>query len=168
MPALPTSRWPRIGVILVGLFLVIQLVPYGRAHTNPPVKNEPVWDSPQTREIVRKACFDCHSNEVTWPWYSHVAPASWLVQRDVDHAREYLNFSEWGTHPRHEEAEEIEEVIVKEEMPLPPYLLLHPEARLSEAEKTQLIEGMKATIAATSAAVDTPGNDAAHDDNHDH
>src|SRR5690349_11025724 len=65
---------------ITGLFLLIQAVPYGRAHTNPPVVSEPHWDSPRTRELAKRACFDCHSNETRWPWYSHVAPMSWVLQ----------------------------------------------------------------------------------------
>ena len=85
-------------IVLIGLvlFALIQLVPYGRSHKNPPVVQEPNWDA-QTRAIAKKACFDCHSNEVVWPWYSNIAPVSWLVQRDVDEGRRHLNFSEWGS-----------------------------------------------------------------------
>ncbi len=83
-------------LVLLAGFLLIQLVPYGRNHTNPPVLQEPNWDSPQTRALAQRACFDCHSNETEWPWYSHVAPVSWLVQRDVEEGREKVNFSTWG------------------------------------------------------------------------
>jgi hypothetical protein len=68
----------------VGLLAVAQAIPYGRGHSNPPVTKEPAWDSSRTRELAKRACFDCHSNETTWPWYSNVAPESWLIQRDVD------------------------------------------------------------------------------------
>ena len=89
-----------IGVIaLVLLALLIQLIPYGRDHTNPPVMQEPQWDSPQTRALTKRACFDCHSNETVWPWYSNVAPVSWLIYRDVSKGREHFNFSEWDMHP---------------------------------------------------------------------
>lgn len=83
-----------IVVGLVALFLLIQLIPYGRQHTNPPVVAEPAWDSPQTRDLAVRACFDCLSNDTVWPWYSNVAPISWLVQRDIDEGRQRLNFSE--------------------------------------------------------------------------
>src|SRR5687768_3027163 len=78
-------RW--LGVAIVGVLAAVQLVPYGRDHTNPPVRQEPAWDRPQTRALVARACFDCHSNETTWPWYSHIAPVSWLIQRDVVEGR---------------------------------------------------------------------------------
>jgi len=131
---------------LIGLFalvLLIQLVPYGRQHANPPVIQEPQWDSPKTRELAQKACFDCHSNETVWLWYSNVAPVSWLVQRDVDEGREKLNFSDWG---RAREKDEIIEVIQEGEMPMPIYLIMHPEARLTSTEKEALISGLQATI----------------------
>jgi len=137
-------------LILIGVagFLLIQLIPYGRVHTNPPVIQEPQWDSPATRALAARACFDCHSNETKWPWYSYVAPASWLVARDVDEGRNALNFSEWGMPTRGGEGEggegggEGAEVIATGQMPPAQYLLMHPEARLSDAEKQQLIQGM--------------------------
>ena len=130
------------GLILLGL--VIQLIPYGRAHTNPPVTAEPQWDSPQTRTLFMRACGDCHSNETTWPWYSNIAPASWLVQYDVDEGRAAFNVSEWGRGEN--EADEAAEKVQKGEMPPWQYLILHPEARLSAAEKQALIQGLIATF----------------------
>jgi hypothetical protein len=93
------ARWLRwlllAGIAVIALLALAQAVPYGRAHTNPPVTKEPSWDSPRTRELASRACFDCHSNETRWRWYSNVAPVSWLVQRDVDGGRSAFNFSEW-------------------------------------------------------------------------
>ena len=74
----------------------IQLVPYGHTHTNPPVVQEPAWYSARTRQLFMAACADCHMNETQWPWYSSVAPVSWLVARHVQEGRERLNFSEWS------------------------------------------------------------------------
>ncbi len=141
---LPKKRWKQIVLILVGLFVVLQLVPYGRAHTNPPMRQGPAWDSPRTEALARRACFDCHSNETTWPWYSHVAPMSWLVQNHVDEGREHLNFSEFDRPQR--DAHEAAEEVADEEMPPWNYVLLHPEARLSDAEKKELIAGLRATF----------------------
>lgn len=81
-------------VVMLVASLGIQAVLYGRQHSNPPVVAEPKWDAPQTRSLAARACFDCHSNETVWPWYSNFAPISWLVQRDVDEGRRALNFSE--------------------------------------------------------------------------
>jgi hypothetical protein len=133
-----------IAIGVVALFGVAQLIPYGRDHTNPPVVREPAWDSPRTRELAVRACFDCHSNETHWPWYAHVAPTSWLLQSHVDEGRQVLNFSEW-TRP-YEEAGEAAETVLDGTMPLDSYLLLHPRARLSAAEKKQLADGLRATL----------------------
>ncbi len=129
------------GILLFGL---IQLIPFGKNHSNPPVLQEPDWDSAETRALVKRACFDCHSNETIWPWYSKVAPSSWLVQRDVEQGRKKMNFSDWDR--RNEDGEEIREVILEGEMPLPAYLLMHPEARLTEEETLRLIEGLMRSL----------------------
>ena len=122
----------------------MQLVPYGRSHTNPPVLAEPRWNSPQTRELARRACFDCHSNLTTWPWYSSIAPVSWLVQRDVDGGRSSLNFSEWNR-PQ-DGAGDAVEAVAGGSMPPWFYPLLHPKANLSSAEKQKLEAGLAATL----------------------
>jgi hypothetical protein len=134
-----------VAVVVVG-FLAIQLVPYGRDHTNPPVTGEPPWDSPQTRAMAVAGCFDCHSNETSWPWYSNVAPLSWLLQRHVDEGRKVLNFSEWGSGGQ--EADEIVESVREGEMPTWDYALIHPGARLSGAELQAFIDGLTATFGA--------------------
>jgi hypothetical protein len=136
-----------IGIGLVAAFAITQLIPYGRDHSNHPVVKEPAWDSPATRELAVRACFDCHSNETHWPWYSHVAPTSWLLQSNVDEGRRVLNLSEW-THP-YEEAGEAADTVLDGTMPLSSYLLLHPRARLSAAEKQQLADGLRATLGAS-------------------
>jgi hypothetical protein len=135
----------RIAIGAGALFLLIQAVPYGRSHSNPPVQAEPAWDSPQTRALARKACFDCHSNQTKWLWYTNVAPISWLSQRDVDGGRSSLNFSEWNT-PQDVSAGDITES-VNGGMPPWFYVLLHPSAGLSKSEKAQLIAGFNATFA---------------------
>ena len=128
-----------VGALLLGL-LAIQLVPV--AHTNPPVVSEPPWNSPQTRALAERACFDCHSNQVRWPWYARVAPASWLVAHDVDEGRRELNFSDWRPGRRNEASEKVREG----EMPPQMYLWMHPEARLTAEEKQALIAGLDATL----------------------
>lgn len=133
-------------VVLIGA----QLVPYGRGHTNPSTRVEPEWDSPQTRELAVRACFDCHSNETRWPWYASVAPFSWLVQRHVDHGRDELNFSEWDRPQRH--AHEAAEMVREGEMPLSSYLWLHGEAELTEEEEQALLRGLEATFGTEAAA----------------
>jgi mono/diheme cytochrome c family protein len=131
-------------IVFVGLFLLIQLVPYGRDHSNPAHKVEPNWDKPATRALAQRGCFDCHSNETVWPWYSHVAPVSWLVMSDVVNGRHELNFSEWDK-PQ-DEADHAGKMITRKKMPLKKYLLLHPEARLTDAERDALASGLNSTI----------------------
>ena len=126
------------------LFLAIQLVPYGWDHTNPAVVAEPRWDAPRTRELFFRACADCHSNESKWPWYSRVAPVSWLVYNDVQEGREHLDISEWNRPQK--DADEAAEKLQEGEMPLPIYLPFHPEARLTAAEKAELVAGLAATL----------------------
>jgi hypothetical protein len=134
----------RLFVVLVAGVLLIQLVPYGRNHANPPVLAEPAWNSPATRATAVTACFDCHSNETTWPWYSNIAPISWLLQRHVDEGRQKLNFSTWGT--ARQESGDIAEKVSNGQMPTGDYLLLHPEARLSAADKAAFVAGLQATF----------------------
>jgi mono/diheme cytochrome c family protein len=105
---------------------------------------EPQWDSPQTRELMQRACFDCHSNESTWPWYSYIAPISWLVQNDVEEGRWRLNFSEWGRGEA--ETDDMYEVVREEEMPPAIYLLTHPKARLNNQDFQSLLNGIQATF----------------------
>jgi hypothetical protein len=126
------------------IFALAQAVPYGRSHSNPPLQAEPRWDSAATRALARRACFDCHSNLTTWPWYSNVAPSSWLVQRDVDGGRAALNFSTWTT-PQ-DGADDAAEAVSNGSMPPWFYVLLHPKAKLSSAEKQALANGLAATL----------------------
>ena len=137
-----------IVIIIVGGFVLIQFVPYGRAHTNPPVLSEPNWDSPETRALAKTACFDCHSNETDWSRsYESIAPASWLVQKDVDEGRQRLNFSEWDQGGKPRELDELTEVFrFKNYMPPTKYTILHSEAKLTDAEREQLRAGLQATV----------------------
>lgn len=142
----------KVLLILLVAFVVIQLVPFGRSHSNPPVTGEPQWDSPRTRELFFRACADCHSNETKWPWYANVAPVSWLVTHDVEEGREHFNISEWNQQ-RKQDADEAAEEIEEGEMPLWFYVPLHPEADLSPQETQELIAGMRAMFNQKSHAV---------------
>ena len=124
----------RIAVAAVCALLLIQVVPVNR--DNPPVEIE-VPASPEVRQILERACYDCHSHESNWPWYGYVAPFSWLVAHDVSHAREHLNFSAWDRYDAKKQRKKLDEVweeVEEGEMPLWYYLPLHPEARLDEAD----------------------------------
>jgi hypothetical protein len=130
-------------IAVIALFVLIQFVPYGRDHSNPPVTAEPRWNSAETKATFVRACGDCHSHRTTWPWYSHVAPASWLVQRDVKEGRGEFNVSQAGGG---KEAHEAAEMVTKGKMPLRQYLLAHPEARLSDDERRAFAIGLDATF----------------------
>ncbi len=134
----------KIALWTLGALVVIQFVPYGRNHTNPPVGAEPKWNSPETRETFFRVCANCHSNETIWPWYSHVAPASWLVQHDVDEARANFNVSRWGTGDN--DGDHAARMVRRGKMPPGYYLIAHPEARLSDEQKQAFITGLDATF----------------------
>lgn len=141
----------KVTLIIVIAFGLMQLVPFGHSHTNPPVTAEPHWSSPQTRALFQRACFDCHSNATHWPWYSHVAPVSWLVERDITDGRRHLNFSQWNQPQRH--AKDIAREVANGDMPLWFYLPMHPAARLSAAEQQQLMAGAAASFGPQAARV---------------
>ena len=104
------------------------------------------------RTLAVRACYDCHSNEARWPWYSHVAPISWLVQSDVTEGRQALNFSDWNRPQK--EASEAAEATASQEMPPAMYLPFHAESRLSPAERDRLVRGLS-LIAGGKATHDT-------------
>lgn len=142
-------RWLRIlGIAAAVGLLAIQLVPYGRSHTNPPTTKEPAWDSPRTRALFMDACGDCHSNRTSWPWYTNVAPISWLTQRDVVAGRAQFDVSNWDR-PQDFNAGDAADAIRGGSMPPWFYTPLHPAARLSSAEKQRLIAGLARTLAAS-------------------
>ena len=134
-----------ISVAVILGAVAIQFIPYGKDHTNPPVMSEVQWDSPRTQELFNRACADCHSNETKYPWYSNMAPISWLIMHDIDEGREKMNVSMIGIQKKNKLKDAADEV--KEgEMPIPPYLIAHPEARLSDAEKKELASGLEKTF----------------------
>jgi hypothetical protein len=123
---------------LVVAFVAIQFVPVDTE--NPPVEAD--IDTPsEVKAILRRSCYDCHSNETRWPWYSRVAPFSWLVSYDVAEGREELNFSTWSKLSTREQVERMEEsweTVSEGEMPLWYYLPAHPEARISASDRDAL------------------------------
>lgn len=162
--------------IPVALLLLVQLVPYGRNHTHPAAGNPTMWDSPATRDLAQRACFDCHSNETRWPWYASIAPMSWRIQSHVTEGRGALNFSafEPGNEQTAEAAGEAGEAVSKGEMPPRDYLLLHPEARLTPEEKRALVTGLETTFAAfgekegkRGGGAANPGTESDEDEEHE-
>lgn len=144
---------------LAALAVLIQFVPVDRS--NPPITREIAWDSEATEELARRSCYDCHSNETEWPWYSSVAPVSWLVARDVAEARGHLNFSTWDRSSH--DPDEIPRMVEDGEMPPGRYTLAHPGARLDEVIRAALAQGLRATL-----AVDPPAVAEGEGDDHEH
>jgi mono/diheme cytochrome c family protein len=134
----------KLMLIALGALLLMQVIPYGRDHANPKERDEPVWDSADTRALFFRVCRDCHSNETVWPWYSHIAPVSWLVQSDVEEGREHFNVSDWGREKQ--DGDEAAEMVRIEEMPLWFYLPLHSEAQMSADERERFIAGLERTF----------------------
>lgn len=129
------SLWKKIVLGLMTLLLIAQLIPTGK--TNPEVTAE-FSENQSLKAIFKRSCYDCHSNETNWPWYSDVAPISWLVVHDVKEGRKHLNFSTWNDLPpkkKEHKKEEILEQIEKGEMPMTLYTFIHRNAKLLEAEK---------------------------------
>ncbi len=127
--------WKRIGLGSLVALSAIQLVTCER--TNPPVTAD-IRATADVKAVLARACYDCHSNETTWPWYSRVAPVSWLVHRDVSEGRAALNFSDWEALPperRSKLQRESGEEVAEGEMPPRLYTPLHPHAVLSSAGK---------------------------------
>jgi hypothetical protein len=130
-----TLKRGRIILALVVLLILSQFIPINRS--NPPVKGD-LRVSQALREIFTRSCFDCHSNETVWPWYSRIAPLSWLVAYDVYEGRQHLNFSTWGDYSPEKQAKlrhEIWESVDEGEMPPLQYYPTHFDARLSEQDK---------------------------------
>jgi len=136
-------RW--IGISAAIGFILIQFVT--------PERTNPAFDqslaiaaqaefTPPISTMIKASCFDCHSNETRWPWYSYIAPVSWLVADDVTTARRNLNFSEWGKYPKSKRVlklGQIYEQVSKGEMPLKKYLLMHADAQLSAADRDSIL-----------------------------
>ncbi len=128
----------RLLIGLAAVLILIQLIPVSR--TNPPVTAE-IAAPAEVMNVFQRSCYDCHSNETNWRWYSYVAPVSWLTARDVREGREHLNFSEWGSLEAKKQAKKAEEVweeVSEGNMPMKIYVLAHPEVKLSEPEKEAL------------------------------
>ena len=142
------KRALKIGALALPiLLLVVQLIPVDR--TNPPGEGE-IGTPPQVAAILQRACYDCHSNQTVWPWYSKIAPVSWLIARDVHEGRKELNFSVWSSYSDKRKQKKLRETgkeVSEGDMPPWYYVALHPEARLSDAD-LQTIRAWVATAPA--------------------
>ncbi len=135
--------------ILLGIFIIMQFFRIDK--TNPPVNQsldfiEIHQPSKEIATMLKDACYDCHSHEVKYPWYTNIAPVSWWVKGHIDNGIAELNFSEWGNYKEgkaHHKLEESYEKVEKKEMPLTPYLIAHSEARLTEEQRAELVAYFK-------------------------
>ena len=141
-------RWT--GVSLLILFIGLQFV--RPAKTNPAIDEasalpQHIQTTGEVQTILKRACYDCHSNETTWPWYSNVAPVSWFVIEHVNHGRRHLNFSEWSRYDKPKQSTQlylIQETVRAGNMPLSSYVIAHKEAKLSDEDKNVIYEWAKA------------------------
>jgi cbb3-type cytochrome oxidase cytochrome c subunit len=135
----------------LGLILVAQLFRIDKS--NPPITGD--LGAPETVDrVLRNACYDCHSNEVRWPWYSDLAPVSWLLASDVTEGRAELNFSTWNRYDAKKRAKKLKETIkevAEGEMPPWYYAMAHPEARLTDHERHILSDWVRAGVPSTGA-----------------
>jgi hypothetical protein len=146
------KKWKIIFLFLLVTFVALQF--FNPPHKkNPPVKNDFLAANlppPRIEKMLRAACYDCHSSETRWPWYSHVAPISWQIVQDVDDGRAQLNLSDWPVeNPRRaaKKLEDMSEQIDYDEMPLKKYTFIHADARLTAAQKKDLTDWLDAQAA---------------------
>lgn len=135
----------KILLIVLAIVIIIQFIPADLPvvildNPNDLIANN---DIPENIEaILRTSCYDCHSNETVYPWYSYVSPVSLLVSRDTRIGRDELNFSEWEKLDKIEKAEmldEIAEEIEEGEMPMKIYPITHPDAKLSDSDREEMV-----------------------------
>ena len=135
--------------IFIGLALLFVVIQFFRIDkTNPPV--DPALDIVNVvkapvvvSEMLKTSCYDCHSNESIYPWYTNIAPVSWWIKKHINEGRDELNFSEWGNYSarrKDHKLDEIIELVEEEEMPLKSYLIAHGDANISTEQRAKIIE----------------------------
>ena len=134
------------GIILLVAFIIIQFIPKNYPE-NKPVDDNDIITFHQVPEnvatILKTSCYDCHSNQVSYPWYSHVAPVSFLLSHDINEGKDELNFSEWGNYETRRMIKKLDELtdeVEEDEMPLPIYTVIHGNAILNQEQKETLID----------------------------
>jgi hypothetical protein len=136
----------RILLVVLIILVLIQFIPYKLPPTNNHVKGDIIATNQAKGEIaniLKTSCYDCHSNQTHYPWYSHIAPASWLLAHDIKEGKEDLNFSEWNAYDKRRKISklnDIKEMVEKNEMPVPYYTFIHRKAKLGENEKNLIMK----------------------------
>ena len=125
-------------LILIGLFIIIQLVPYSVPANIEDKAGEALEAPDNVQAILKTSCYDCHSNHTSYPWYSSIAPASWFTKMHVKKGRSKMNFSIWNSYSDEKKTKYLDKIpkaIESAKMPLPSYLLIHKDAILNDADK---------------------------------
>ena len=140
-------NWKKISlVVFIAIVVILQVIPYERPETTTDNPTDLLLNNelPDTiSSLLRAACYDCHSNETKYPWYAYVAPVSWLVIRDIRIGRENMNFSDWESLSKMDKAKllgNIAEEVEDGEMPMPIYILMHPEAKLTDSQRKMIVD----------------------------
>ncbi len=139
----------KILLILAVIFIFIQFFQIDK--TNPPVNEGmdflKIKDTPEPiAKIIRNSCYDCHSNESKYPFYSNIQPFAWLLKNHIDEGRQELNFSVFATYEKKRQAHKLEEsaeMVERKEMPLESYQIAHPEAKLTDEQRKELAQYFK-------------------------
>jgi cytochrome c551/c552 len=138
------AKWlKKLAVGLIAVFIVVQFVPVARV--NPTERGQLAAPS-EVQALLQRACYDCHSNETQWPWYSQIAPMSFLIARDVTEGRREINFSTWSQYNERRKTRKLKEIakqVEKGKMPQWYYVSLHPDAKLSAADRELIIKWAK-------------------------
>jgi hypothetical protein len=135
-------RMKKVLIIVLLVVVGIQFVPMN-VPAEVPTKAEDELEAPEeVLAILKRSCFDCHSNHTTFPWYSSVAPVSWFTKMHVEEGREHMNFSTWANYDDDKKAGYLDKIpkAIKSKMPLPSYLIMHADAKLSDADKKVLTD----------------------------
>ena len=139
----------KIVLAIIGILFLIQFIRIDQ--TNLKIDEGEDFSSDQSipeniRIIVKRSCYDCHSNETKYPWYANVAPVSWWIKGHINDARKSINFSEWGNYSNEEKARKLMNSVAyikPDQMPLSSYVSQHPEAKLTIKEKKIVMDWMK-------------------------
>jgi hypothetical protein len=137
-------------IVLIAVFCIAQF--FNPPRTNPPVINDFIAATappPEIGKLFQASCYDCHSHETKWPWYSRITPVSWLVANDVEAGRGRLDLSDWPTNSTRaaKKMDIMSEDISEKDMPLPKYLRIHHDARLTDAQRKQMSDWLDAQSA---------------------
>lgn len=146
-----------LAILLLVILVIIQFINRPEQISEPVTENDIIGSlniNPGMSNLLKAACYDCHSNQPRYPWYSEIAPFSWWIGEHIEHGRDELNFSDWATFSKRKRDHKLEEMVEEVEeghMPLPKYKWMHSDARLSEEQITMLkewINSERARIAA--------------------